>query len=534
MGITSGEYIQMSGRAGRRGLDDRGIVILMADEKMNPSIGREMVKGAPDPINSAFHLTYNMVLNLLRVEEVNPEFMMERSFHQFQNYTNLPKMYEKVKELEGQMEAFEIQDESEVMSYYRLREQLSNLSQEFQSWLVKPQYLVPFLQAGRLVRIKHQDKDFGYGTVLSFKKKAIQGKNPMKEGDDCSYAIDVLIQVTQETCKSTSILNLMPVEKNEKGVMVAVTIHPSLINQISSVKIFLPKDLKSSDSKKAVMKSLEQVQKRFENVPLIDPIKDMKINEKSFKEIVKKIDSFECRLAEHNLHRNPNLAKYLKSYGKKANIIKELNEAKNDLKKAKSLLQMADLKCMKRVLRRLGYCTPADVIEVKGRIACDLSSADELLLTEMLFNGLFNDMDASQTAAVLSCFVCDERSNEMPKMSGELSGPLRTMQDMAKRIATVSKEAKIEIDEEQYVQKFKPYMMDIVFEWCKGATFMKLCQMTDLFEGSIIRSMRRLEELLRQMAQASKNMGNAELEAKFSECIKLLKRDIVFATSLYL
>ena len=47
-------------------------------------------------------------------------------------------------------------------------------------------------------------------------------------------------------------------------------------------------------------------------------------------------------------------------------------------------------------------------------IACDLSSADELLLTEMLFNGLFTNMDASQTAAVLSCFVCDERSNEMP------------------------------------------------------------------------------------------------------------------------
>ena len=42
--MTSGEYIQMSGRAGRRGLDDRGIVILMVDEKMPPSAGKLIVK----------------------------------------------------------------------------------------------------------------------------------------------------------------------------------------------------------------------------------------------------------------------------------------------------------------------------------------------------------------------------------------------------------------------------------------------------------------------------------------------------------
>ena len=63
-----------------------------------------------------------------------------------------------------------------------------------------------------------------------------------------------------------------------------------------------------------------------------------------------------------------------------------------------------------------------------------MSSADELLLTEMMFNGLFNDLEPAQAASILSCFVCDERSNEMPKLTGELSGPLRTMQDMAKRI----------------------------------------------------------------------------------------------------
>ena len=50
----------------------------------------------------------------------------------------------------------------------------------------------------------------------------------------------------------------------------------------------------------------------------------------------------------------------------------------------------------------------------------------------------------------------------------------------------MSKECKIEIDEELYVQKFKPYMMDIVYEWCKGATFMQLCKMTDIFEGKFL------------------------------------------------
>jgi hypothetical protein len=40
--------------------------------------------------------------------------------------------------------------------------------------LVKPQYLVPFLQPGRLVRVKQADKDFGFGVVINFKKKAVK------------------------------------------------------------------------------------------------------------------------------------------------------------------------------------------------------------------------------------------------------------------------------------------------------------------------------------------------------------------------
>ena len=51
----------------------------------------------------------------------------------------------------------------------------------------------------------------------------------------------------------------------------------------------------------------------------------------------------------------------------------------------------------------------------------------------------------------------------------------------------------------------------------QGAAFSHICKMTEVFEGSVIRCMRRLEELLRQMCQAAKAIGNTELENKFAE-----------------
>ena len=118
-----------------------------------------LILGEPDNLNSAFHLTYNMVLNLLRVEEVNPEYMMERSFHQFQNYSNIPQIYNNVKKLEEKVSGIKVELEDEVSSYSRLRDQLTSLGKEFHSWLTKAQYIAPFLQPGRLVRIKSGDQE---------------------------------------------------------------------------------------------------------------------------------------------------------------------------------------------------------------------------------------------------------------------------------------------------------------------------------------------------------------------------------------
>jgi ATP-dependent RNA helicase DOB1 len=76
--------------------------------------------------------------------------------------------------------------------------------------------------------------------------------------------------------------------------------------------------------------------------------------------------------------------------------------------------------------------------------------------------------------------------------------------------------------------------MDIAFSWADGATFSEIMQKTEIYEGSIIRVMRRLEELLRQLCMAAKAIGNIELENTFASGITKIKRDIIFAASLYL
>eukprot|EP01082_Thalassiosira_pseudonana_P004518 g4416.t1 g4416 contig15:982396-983073(+) len=193
---------------------------------------------------------------------------------------------------------------------------------------------------------------------------------------------------------------------------------------------------------------------------------------------------------------------------------------------------------MKRVLKELGHVDGQGVIQTKGRTACEINTANELVVVELMFAGLFNDLTVEQCVALLSCLIFDEKSkdDEDPAqgLKAYLSGPYYKLIELARTVAKVQISCNIEVNEDEFVGKFNPGLMEAVYAWCKGAKFVEVQKLTGTFEGSTIRSLRRLEELVRQLASASKSIGNLELQAKFEKGSELLKRDIVFCSSLYL
>ncbi|KAG0205341.1 ATP-dependent RNA helicase mtr4 [Mortierella sp. GBA30] len=541
--ISGGEYIQMSGRAGRRGLDDRGIVTMMLNAKMEPSVAKDMVLGTADPLNSAFHLSYNMILNMLRVEGTTPDQILEKSFFQFQIKVNIPLMQKERAQLEQERTTYVIEDEETIASYHNIRLQLASLARELHSIINQPSNIMRYLTRGRTLRVRIEDQDFGWGILVSTIHKRSKAN---QLNDEPGYLLIVLLHCAEDTAILTDAdgfaTGVKACPPGATGEFVPVPVSVSSIEFYGVPLLHVhPQTQFDPDQRKIAYKNLKQLQERFpDGMPVVDPVEDMLIQDKRFQLTVRRIEMLERILYEHPLAAidkrefERKYGNYLKMH-EFSSKIKSLDKRISD---AFAVIKMNELKGRKRVLRRLGFTSNADVVDTKGGVACEIKLGDaSLLLTELLFSGVFLEWSVQQTVALLSCFCFSERLQDAkPVSKPELLLPLKTMQDTAREIGRIQIECKVGRfeHEEEYVQQYLPDLMEVTYAWACGARFEDLLTMTDAFEGTIVRTLRSLEELLRQMAEAAKFLGNRELQLKFNNGAGLIKRDIVFVASLYI
>lgn len=536
--VTSGEFIQMSGRAGRRGIDTRGVVLIQVDEQINSEILKGVVKGKADPLKSAFRLTYNMILNLLRVDGISPEYILERSFLQYQSYADIPKVLDQLAQKKEELQNLVVPKPEDLTQYFKISDEVKKIAEKIHSIVIEEKNVLPWLSPGRLVRLRHNNMDFGWCPILQYKKSKAEKKKEQKgEAPTISLVVGLPVPDSSKLDSSDGLANLKPVTVNLAQDILVVRTTLTAVQTLSTLKIYLPEDLSVKEGRIKLLKSLKEVARRFpDGIPPLDPITHMKIKDNDFQQSVKMLGILETRMKALPIHVDPAKESLMLLHKKKQSLQDDVGSLEKQINETNKLGLHDELKGRIRVLKKLGYCNAEGTCQLKGRAACEISCADELLLTEMLFAGHFNQLEPAQVVALLSCFVAEgSKSNgEPPKISENLQAILRQCQDLAKKIASVSRECEVPIDENAYVNGLKPDLMEICFTWCNGASFATIIKDSSIYEGSIVRSMRLLEELMRQMAAAAKVIGNVQLEEKFTAGILKLKRDIIFAASLYL
>ena len=113
-------------------------------------------------------------------------------------------------------------------------------------------------------------------------------------------------------------------------------------------------------------------------------------------------------------------------------------------------------------------------------MACEISSCDEILLTEMVFQNVFEGMTTDHIVAMCSCLVFDEKVKDgedgdgaggVGAANGALLKSFEKTKDIASNIARVMQESKVPINVEDYVAKLKPHMMTVVLQWLEQKPF---------------------------------------------------------------
>lgn len=103
--LTSSEFQQMSGRAGRRGKDSVGICLIAPGLFSDARVVSEIIKKPVEPLRSAYFAAPSTVLNLLKFRSVDDlRFLVEKSFAGFLDRKESKTLQEEVKELQREYE----------------------------------------------------------------------------------------------------------------------------------------------------------------------------------------------------------------------------------------------------------------------------------------------------------------------------------------------------------------------------------------------------------------------------------------------
>jgi len=548
--LLPAEYIQMAGRAGRRGLDTTGtVIILCKNEVPESSELHSMMLGQPTKLSSQFRVTYSMILNLLRVEHLRVEDMMKRSFGEDHQQSKLGNVRQKLQELYDKvqlMPSLACDICQDIDSYYNNATTFLQLKEEMQESLLTHPNMVREMNAGRVLMVQHQGQCNKLGVLLS-----TDSRSKEKIYKVLVLVGDANLSTVDESSSCTKIFGLSQIDRGLfypafKVSHAVVSIKAKAIWEVtkSHLKIEADKIVSDWDNRQiprfrdnppgpSCTSAVQELSRLSQNdsIEIISPLQDWKWNNM---ELVSKFQ--ELAILRNRLHAVActscsQFEDHLKQTCD-AMVIKEELQRTQFLVSEDSLQHSAEYHSRLQVLKELNYVDKQGTLQMKGKVACEMGN-HELIITELVFHNVLTELEPAEIAALLSCLVFQDKTTSEPQMTPVLEKGRLRIREIAEKIGQTQQACGLKEAIGDFVDQFKFGLVEVIYEWANGMAFAEIMDLTEVQEGMIVRCIQRLDETLRDVRDAARIIGDPILYQKMGEASTAIKRDIVFAASLY-
>jgi len=448
--LTPGEYTQLTGRAGRRGMDDLGHAVVLWSPFVPYDQVALLASSRTFHLNSAFRPTYNMAANLVRsYTSERAHHLLNLSFAQYQADRDVVRLEARLERRQQHLADLLEKARSPYGDIDEYRRMLSAVQEPARGPAVGRD------DPTQLAMLKLRPGDILYVEKGRYAGRMVVLSTAHRKG---------AMRLTGLTTRR-DVLHLTALDFHEP---------PRAIGRMDLPADYAPN---RHDFQKEVVQRLERAEVRphrksrriaYEDGPITHPVED-----------------------------DPALADRMKAANQADRIAREVAEL-HDKMSGRSQSIGRDFDRVLKILSTWGYVQGWE-LSAAGEMLARLFHESDLLVAESVRQGLFDGLEPAALAGLASVFVYEHRSPEAPP------APWYPSPDVRRRwqsIARISYELQ-DLEEEAGLGVHRPpdpTFVAVAFAWAAGEGFADVVEAEELSGGDFVRTMKQLIDLLRQLA----------------------------------
>lgn len=481
--LTAGEYTQLTGRAGRRGLDTVGYAVVPISETTSPTTIASLVGTRTYQLRSSFKPNYNMSVNLInKYGLARGKALLEKSFAQFQATKSLGGLVKRVGEIENSIINIESKYSPDslksAVSYLKLLDDFEDLKN--------------IEMISRFSGKNASEGDLKSGSVFYF----------LENPTEVFVVTDVNLK--RQTVSTISEMGF------KKMYWRNFASWPVVCDYLKIPKGFNPNDRKA-------------------RAALLDQVPEIK----SFNQIKRyskiTLHELDGRIKNHDFLTESNRSELEKVARKILQLTKDRERLNQKIReKSESLSDAFENICL--LLTDLGYLDNNSLVTNKGILLSGLYLDKDLLLAETIFKGILDNLSLPDFGSVLSTFVLESRIFTDIKQT---SVPSKSVKDALMQVESIFFDitSREKIYNLSLTQEIDGGFANAVYDWLTGVSIKSILEESQLSPGDFVRWIKQLIDLANQLSYV---VDKTELRNLCRQLIHELSYGIVIASDVNL